>query len=836
MARKKLKPKLPPLLSLAYSNHALDLQHAIVSLLPPSQSTCICEGSGCVICCGAHAILRPSDPITYRQLVTRAVVVAPVGVEGMQRPVVDLVRQVSQHEIVSKAMAWILAGSRPYDNLLCKSYDQMSRTSLSGKILCSSDWCLLLERVGDSVMEFILRHYSIFVPPSKWSSKAFIQVTGIPVTKSLRYSKASSLGSTGQKKRTRVEIAKSADSQPCAHNGGKKRKRDEFANNNEENSNCSVEKKRNRRRLYSWQRRKQQKMDSQISKDDFERTFQNEIIGSNINIMPKSQRAKEKCPCFYCFVLHSSRKIPIHSQIQRRYIFYSKSFTQSLFPKNHILNQLKANDSGALSLMKRIFGNRDSYSNFMQRTSCGDSARSRSNCLHHSFVALFKSLIRNAQRCNHRRLLHRHCFVRHKVFIVVADVKKAFDSIDQDMLLRIIRDVIVNEEYSLGKYTHILMGKNRLNPIYKGSFGCINSNFSVQLSSNSGVFIDQASYQNIKKQLFYDLLFQHVKHNILHIGGKFYEQKVGIAQGSILSTLLCSFYFGHLEETLIWPFLKKLEKGNDNEPAPHSLLMRYLDDFIFVSTCEKQAMGFLERVKRGFGDYNCFMNDAKYGWNFEVNRGGFVNRRYIGEDGVEFIPWSGLLVNCNTLEIQADYTRYWGINMRSTITVNKNGKQSDLLRERLCGYMLPKCHMIFYDMKINSPATVRLNLYQAFLICAMKFHCYICEINDPITSKETLSIIQTTFSYMHTLLRKRTKEMKTSFGVHPEFLIKKNETVWLGISAYIRILKRKQSRYKELVHLLRENLAKCDVSVHPSNDLLYAVNDSHSSMFWKIKF
>jgi telomerase reverse transcriptase len=53
------------------------------------------------------------------------------------------------------------------------------------------------------------------------------------------------------------------------------------------------------------------------------------------------------------------------------------------------------------------------------------------------------------------------------------------------------------------------------------------------------------------------------------------------------------------------------------------------------------------------------MNGRKYGFNFNVGSSEHChNRLYKGDDGIAFIPWSGLLINCENLEIQADYTRY----------------------------------------------------------------------------------------------------------------------------------------------------------------------------------
>lgn len=175
----------------------------------------------------------------------------------------------------------------------------------------------------------------------------------------------------------------------------------------------------------------------------------------------------------------------------------------------------------------------------------------------------------------------------------------------------------------------------------------------------------------MKKKALYADLVQHVKRNVLQFDGKFYLQGVGIPQGGVLSSLLCSMYYGHLERHVIFPFLEKtLECGsctennagqtNYDDKVSSYMLMRFIDDFLFISTSKKQAASFFSRLERGFRGYNCHMNKKKFGANFDVEHTSDspLNRVYVGEDGAtSFLQWSGLLINCSTMEIQADYTK-----------------------------------------------------------------------------------------------------------------------------------------------------------------------------------
>lgn len=164
----------------------------------------------------------------------------------------------------------------------------------------------------------------------------------------------------------------------------------------------------------------------------------------------------------------------------------------------------------------------------------------------------------------------------------------------------------------------------------------------------------------IQKKEIQRFLSKQVKCNVLKIGQNFYSQQVGIIQGNKLSTNLCSLYFGHLENSVLLEFLRDSKIYSEKDVlTAKSLLMRFIDDFIFISFSKEHALSFFNTIRRGFANYNCYMNDNKYGLNFEVaNSEHCCNRIYRADDGFSFIPWSGLLINCETLEIQADYTRY----------------------------------------------------------------------------------------------------------------------------------------------------------------------------------
>lgn len=85
------------------------------------------------------------------------------------------------------------------------------------------------------------------------------------------------------------------------------------------------------------------------------------------------------------------------------------------------------------------------------------------------------------------------------------------------------------------------------------------------------------------------------------------------------------------------------------------------------------------------------------------------------------------------------------------------------------------------------------------------------------------------------LIKRRMHALQASTGFRPIFKVGKDETKWLGLTAFIRALSRKQSRYRELLSMLRSEL-KAQGETGTSSALKYAVDDAHSSVLWKIKY
>lgn len=250
-----------------------------------------------------------------------------------------------------------------------------------------------------------------------------------------------------------------------------------------------------------------------------------------------------------------------------------------------------------------------------------------------------------------------------KLYFVKVDVQSCFDNIPQERLLDMVEGILSLDAYQTGRHVEIrplgqlqrLHGEH-VNPLpvkryvpHSGAVGDV-ATFDrlmrdklVRAKANT-VFVDTTVQQLETKDDLMQLLREHVERNLIKIGKKFYRQKRGIPQGSILSSILCNFFYAEFEREILTFAL-----GRD------SLLLRLLDDFCLITTERKHAERFVRVMHRGNTDYGVIVKPAKSMANFEaVTEDGRSITRCVSD--VRF-PYCGVLIDMRTLEVSKDAER-----------------------------------------------------------------------------------------------------------------------------------------------------------------------------------
>ena len=261
--------------------------------------------------------------------------------------------------------------------------------------------------------------------------------------------------------------------------------------------------------------------------------------------------------------------------------------------------------------------------------------------------------------------------VRKPLYFAKVDAKSCFDTIPQQAVVELIRNIAIEDEYRIGRHAEIKCSENRKHGnAPRGSHAkparkfistarastdfptfeeTIAQNFA-QTKDNT-IFVDGIVQTTQGRGALLDLLEDHVERNIIKIGKKFYRQKSGIPQGSVLSTLLCNYFYAQLERECL-DFLRE----ND------SILLRLIDDFLLITTKRDHAQEFLQIMHDGNERFGIEVDPAKSLANFEVA----VNGRQVPRlsKGTHF-PYCGSIIDTKTLEITKDRDRRKGTGKTS---------------------------------------------------------------------------------------------------------------------------------------------------------------------------
>ncbi|GAB5589328.1 Telomerase reverse transcriptase [Umbelopsis nana] len=310
---------------------------------------------------------------------------------------------------------------------------------------------------------------------------------------------------------------------------------------------------------------------------------------------------------------------------------------------------------------------------------------------------------------------------RPALYFSKVDIKGCYDSIDQDILINIINKVLSQDEYLIRRYSSAFSTTGGKVHYKHTKFAQSADEFvpfpqyALKLSNTlpNTIFILH-SYED--KDDLLDIINEHIKCNVVKIGNSYYRRTIGIPQGSCLSTILCSYFYGQMEHEELG-FIKE---------DPDALMMRFVDDFLCISTCRDTVEWFTRAMHQGFARYGCQVSHSKSLVNFDMTLQGTAVTKL--QASYEF-PWCGFLIDTRDLEVFSNYQQYLGGYIQDTLTTELNRQPGQTLLHKAMLTMKPKLRPIFVHSKFNRQSTIGRNIFEAFLICALKLFSQVAILN-----------------------------------------------------------------------------------------------------------
>lgn len=376
-----------------------------------------------------------------------------------------------------------------------------------------------------------------------------------------------------------------------------------------------------------------------------------------------------------------------------------------------------------------------------------------------------------------------------KIYFVSVDIEKCYDNVNQHHLQRIIEKIVQQDQYLIQNYSVMQPFSSLGRPVWKPLtlVGGLNEYerfhaFSTRLSTQytNAVFSNTAGCVIIKKQDIMAQLAEHLHRNLLAMPGRFgkryFLQKSGIPQGSVLSSFLCNYYYGKMEKIILGKIL---------EHASESALIRIMDDFLFITTDRRLAEVFLERMKVGKPELGVCINNDKSMSNLAEK--GDETKQLLFMSGRTFFAWCGWLFDTMTGEVRIDYSRFSNTKALDALTIERRqvGRNLEI---QMKAFVRPRCQPILFDASINSFDVIVINFTQMMLLAALKSQEVIRSVIDIDKNLRFLRhAIKSTVLFARNLIIRRLKQRANKgtglcFG--------EQEALWLGRYAFQWVFKR----------------------------------------------
>ncbi|KAE8444198.1 hypothetical protein EG329_000795 [Mollisiaceae sp. DMI_Dod_QoI] len=389
------------------------------------------------------------------------------------------------------------------------------------------------------------------------------------------------------------------------------------------------------------------------------------------------------------------------------------------------------------------------------------------------------------------------------LYFAKVDVQAAFDTIPQDAVVALLSSVPSESEYRIAKHVQIKPSDNYREerkglPVKKWTALAKpvddlqtfeESLDDLAVGKKNTIFVENVVSQFRDKEEILDLLADHVQRNMIKIGKKFYRQKEGIPQGSVVSSLLCNYFYADLEAQYL-SFLR----------CEDTLLLRLIDDFLLITSNHSHAKRFLQIMHDGLPSYGVRVNPDKTLVNFDVS----INNRKVPRmvNQREF-PYCGSFIDIKTLDITRDRDRRKNKAILDSLTVEFSKTPGRMFHRKMLNTFKIQAHAMFLDTAFNSLKTVLKNVHSSFIESATKMWTYAKCL--PAGKQPGLKLLIKTISDLielaFVLMKSKGKNKK---NVGYKCALTKVQVEWLALNAFCSVLGKRQSKYHKVLEWLDE--------------------------------
>ena len=452
---------------------------------------------------------------------------------------------------------------------------------------------------------------------------------------------------------------------------------------------------------------------------------------------------------------------------------------------------------------------------------------------------------------------------RPAMYACSVDITTSFDTIPLGTLFsEVIPVVLTKERYVALRYqiakASIATGKTRrrclthvcTEPGEEASFsGVVRRKLAPDHAG--AVFTDLVQRVTISRDQILQFLGEFLRNNLIAVPKSdhsaletgFAVQCRGLPQGNQLSPLLTSLFYAYVERRDLAEFLQGQPQQSElTTPTVDEclcLLMRQVDDTLFLTSRKPRAIQFLQRMVKGWRHSHGFgVNIEKTKTNFKSDFAG----KWVKE-----MAWCGLNIDVATLQVRNDYTRYGqdeGGCVRDALFIEHDTMPGTCFAERAWACFKPKLHALLLDSRINSRRTVALNLYQAALLACLKMSSYAAVIQP--REKQLTCVIDVMMSKFVEFVNRAVRS-RMAASRRCRLPLSQLELRYLtfhafqsGIAKRLRQRRKMQKRTESCLRMVQERLDECAECLRKQHDssmqsVANRINQTYCTSLWRLR-
>lgn len=303
-------------------------------------------------------------------------------------------------------------------------------------------------------------------------------------------------------------------------------------------------------------------------------------------------------------------------------------------------------------------------------------------------------------------------------YFVKTDIKDAFGSVDSKKLIELL-DSAVQEPTFFEEFK-----KNYFDKM----------NYGMPKKSERKIYCHMAETTIVNKAKFEiyvaDCLrtIEAALHPIVMLDKRKVKLASGLPQGCCLSGDLCEFYYSKMTSM----FLHDLTRGDNG------ILLRTVDDFLYMSKAKENAIAFRDRMTRGIHEFNCYINKSKTISNISSQ--------------VERIFFNGLILSFTQKAVLINTSVLATVSVRYSMTFNSTGKMGSFITKKLLEISRSRLPYHLISRRYSDLSTLLDNVWRLGIHCGAKINGMIsnaCDDRGKYNSSVFVSAILCTGKDLH---------------------------------------------------------------------------------------